>query len=210
MNSLWNDGWPGWRALVRTAGVAFFAASAMLAPVKAPRVRAQSQETSQAALPSFEVASIKLDRTESGHTSIGFRPGRFNTVGTSAKSLIKYAYDLKSDAQLSGRPSWVNSDKYDIEAKIDDALTDKLLKLPVQERADQVRLMLRSLLADRFKLKTSHATKELPIYAFVVAKRGPKLTPAATKAGKDSRDISSRVNGSTGNLVAQTQPSISS
>jgi uncharacterized protein (TIGR03435 family) len=53
---------------------------------------------------------------------------------------------------------------------MDDLLADKLQKLSLRGRADQVRLMVGSLLADRFKLEVSHATKQLPIYALVVAK----------------------------------------
>ncbi len=43
-------------------------------------------------------------------------------------------------------------------------------------------LMLQALLADRFKLKVHHETKELPVYALTVAKNGPKLTPSVAPA----------------------------
>jgi uncharacterized protein (TIGR03435 family) len=195
------------------AVVAAFAGFTILTAANPARVRAQTQsqseETSNRPLPSFEVASIKLDRSESGHLSIGFRPGRFTTIWATAKSLIEYAYSLESDARLLRGPSWINSDKYDIEAKMDDSLADNLQKLPVRNRAEQVRLMVQSLLADRFKLKVSHATKELPIYALVVAKGGAKLMPAANAGGKDSNHMESSVNGTTGDLVA-TDASINS
>lgn len=160
------------------------------------------EDDSVVSLPSFEVASIKVDRSEGGHNSIGFRPGRFSTIGASAKSLIEYAYSLASDARLSGGPSWINSEKYVIEAKIDDSLAAKLQKLPPRKRADQVRLMIRSPLADRFKLKVSHVTRQLPIYALVVAKGGAKLAPAANDTGQTA-GISSSLHGLTGDLVAK-------
>jgi Protein of unknown function (DUF3738) len=136
---------------------------AAFALLNAVPVRVQSQATPIAPVPSFEVAAIRLNRSENGNLSIGFHPGMFTTVGAPAESLIEYAYSLKSDAQLSGAPSWINSDRYDIDAKVDESLTDKLQKLPVQEWAEQVKFMVRSLLADRFKLQVSHATKQLPV-----------------------------------------------
>jgi len=98
-------------------------------------------------------------------------------VGMPLRELIRFAYDLKSDAQLTGEPSWVNSDRFDIEAKDDEAQAQVSSKLPPPEIAKQMRLMVQSLLADRFGLKVSHATKELPVYALVVARGGPRLTP---------------------------------
>jgi len=107
-------------------------------------------------------------------------PGNFSVVGMPLKELIRFAYDLKSDAQLIGGPGWVNSDRFDIEAKEDETQTQALNKLPPPEMSKQVRMMLQSLLADRFGLKVSHTTRELPVYALVIAKGGPKLTPTTT------------------------------
>ena len=55
---------------------------------------------------------------------------------------------------------------------------EELQKLPPDQRLQQIRLMVQSLLADRFKLKVSHETKDLPEYALVVAKNDPKLKEA--------------------------------
>lgn len=101
-------------------------------------------------------------------------------MNVSAKDLIRFAYHVHS-FQSSGGPSWINSGGYDIEAKVDDSVVAQLQKLPQEQRMDQFRLMLRSLLADRFKLNVNFQTKELPIYALVVAKGGPKLTLTAGK-----------------------------
>ncbi len=65
-------------------------------------------------------------------------------------------------------PDWLNFERYDIAAKY-----------PVGTPLDQVRVMLQNLLADRFKLKMHRESKELPIYALVAAKNGPKLTESA-------------------------------
>ena len=64
------------------------------------------------------------------------------------------------------------------EAKIDDSLFAAMQKMTPAQQREQVDLMEQSLLADRFKLKVHFETRELPVYALVVAKGGPKLTPA--------------------------------
>jgi bla regulator protein blaR1 len=102
-------------------------------------------------------------------------PDGLTATGLTVKFLIGFAYDVK-DFQISGGPGWIDSEHYDIEAKIDDATAEALKKLPLDQMLEQRRIMLRSLLADRFKLKVTESSKELPIYALVVAKNGPKLT----------------------------------
>src|SRR5438552_2188031 len=140
-----------------------------------PRLLAQLQEADGPAVQPFEVATIKPSRPGDNMVQLFMSPGKFTTKGQTLKGIIKFAYDIKSDNQLSGGPSWVNSEKYDIEAKEEASVAAKLQKLPFEEQARQVRLMVQALLADRFNLKVSHQTKDLPVYALVVAKSGPKL-----------------------------------
>ena len=125
--------------------------------------------------PAFEVASIKPSPTGDNRVGIGIPPGRFMATGLTTKRLIEFAYNLKDD-QLSAGPSWINSERYDIDAKEADSLVEALQNLPLDQRADQIRLMVQSLLADRFKLRVNRQTKELPVFALVVAQNGPKLT----------------------------------
>lgn len=130
-----------------------------------------------ASLPSFEVASIKLNRTGRNSQFLGFNdPSRFNTSNTSAKALIEFAFHVQS-FQISGGPSWINSARFDIQAKVDDSVASQLQKLPPDQRVEPFRLMLRSLLADQFELKLDHQTKEMPVYALLVAKGGARLNP---------------------------------
>jgi uncharacterized protein (TIGR03435 family) len=165
--------------LLAAVGVVVIAASIALTLVRAPRVRAQGAQAVDAQSPSFEVASIKEDH--SGTLNRLFQspgPGRFSTLNMPARDLIEYAYNIKP-FQLSGGPGWTESQGYNIEAKAEDSLAPELEILPRDQRVGQFRLMLRSLLSDRFKLILSHDTKELPMFALVVAKGGPKLTPTA-------------------------------
>ena len=73
------------------------------------------------------------------------------------------AYDI-TDRQISGGPNWLDSDTYDIYAKAERPTS-----------REQIYLMLQTLLADRFKLSLHRETRELPVYALVVEKGGPKL-----------------------------------
>jgi uncharacterized protein (TIGR03435 family) len=170
---------PGMEFLLAAIGMGVIAVAIMFSIVSAPRVRAQAPQAAAAPLPSFEVASIKPSPT-GGHGRFFSTPdpGRLTATNVTTKMVIEFAYNVK-DFQLTGGPGWIDSQGYDIEAKVEDSLVAGLEKLPRDARQDQIRLMLRSLLADRFKLTLTHETKELPMFALVVAKGGPKLTPTA-------------------------------
>ncbi len=131
---------------------------------------------------SFEVATVKPSDGNSGATNYGIAEGRFRAESATVAELIKLAYDVRADDQLQKGPDWTNSERFDINAKLADAEAVALQKLAPAERFDQYRLMVQSLLADRFKLKVSTREKVLPVFAMVVAKDGPKLT--ATESGK--------------------------
>jgi uncharacterized protein (TIGR03435 family) len=146
--------------------------------LSARQVRAQAAQTAGAPLTaSFEVASIKPNHSATMNIAIMFQQGRFVATGIPIKQLITMAYDVK-DFQVTGGPGWVTSEKYDIEAKEPDSVVQGLDRLPPDQRRELSRSMIQSLLADRFKLKLTHETKELPAYALVVAKNGPKLHEA--------------------------------
>jgi uncharacterized protein (TIGR03435 family) len=94
--------------------------------------------------------------------------------------LIGVAFGMR-DFQILGGPAWINSSRFDIDAKVDDAYAEQLKTVPRPQAQPQINLMLQQLLIDRFQLKVTHATKELPVYALVIAKGGSKLkesTPA--------------------------------
>jgi uncharacterized protein (TIGR03435 family) len=138
---------------------------------------AQTPPTTGAPLPSFEVASIKPNRSGDLNRRIMFLPGRLSATGITVKFFISMAYGVK-EFQVSGGSSWIDSQRYDIDAKEEDSQAEEEHKLPPEKIREHNHLMMQSLLADRFKLKVSHQTKELPVYALVVAKNGPKLPEA--------------------------------
>jgi uncharacterized protein (TIGR03435 family) len=125
----------------------------------------------------FEAASIKPSApAPMGTTRIGIQMlpgGRISMTGVTVKILIQRAYGVR-DFQIVGGPGWLGSERYDITAKPEGAAT-----------SDQVKLMTQALLADRFQLKFHRETKELPTYALVVGKSGPKFHESEVVAGSD-------------------------
>jgi uncharacterized protein (TIGR03435 family) len=115
--------------------------------------------------------------------------GGFIAKGTTLKNFICGAYE-KLDFQCLGGPGWLDSDRYDVEAKPDSTVADQLQKLDWKQRRPVQNQMDQALLADRLKLKVHFETKEMPIFALVIAKSGPKMTEA-----KDTGSYSYSVGG---------------
>jgi len=174
------------KLMLATAGMAVVAGPVMFGLLNVPRARAQSSPTTGLPAASFEVAAIKPNRSGDWRVMMGFRPGRFRATGMWVRHLITLAYDV-SDFQVTGGPSWIDSERYDIQAKEPDSVAAEMQKLSQDQREELSRSMLQSLLADRFKLKLRRETKEVSGYALVVAKGGPKLQ--AAKPDADFRGI---------------------
>lgn len=122
--------------------------------------------------PAYDVVSIKPDRSGIGPRLL-FTLDALTATKVTLRFLIKEAYGVEDD-EISEVPSWIKSETYDIEAKIDGADIAELRKLT----EGQWRLMFQALLADRFKLKVHRETKEIPVYELVIAKNGSTLQEA--------------------------------
>jgi uncharacterized protein (TIGR03435 family) len=172
----------GKKLLLASAGIAAVAGPIVFGLLNAPPSRAQSPAPSTPS-PEFAVASVKLNKSgERGGRIMNSPGGRFTAANISLKMLIHLAYGV-TDSQISGGPGWLNSEKFDIEAKADDSSIAEPWKLSEEQRKlaqDRSKRMLQALLADRFKLTLHRETKELPVYALVVAKNGPKIQQAST------------------------------
>jgi uncharacterized protein (TIGR03435 family) len=169
----------------------------LLGLIDAPQFSAQKTRAADVPLPSFEVASVKLNKSRTPLPGIHFFEDRFNAT-MSARGLIAWAYGLKGNPltsdQLSGGPDWINVELYEVNGKIEDSLIGgEWKKLSWDQQRNQVMLMLRSLLADRFKLRVRHETRELPVYALVLDKKGPKF--AEDNAHPEIGGISARGRG---------------
>jgi len=110
--------------------------------------------------PAFEVVSIKLNKTVGGEPQRKITPGNFDYTGVSLAEYVKLAFGV-TNRQLLG-PRWIYEDRYDIVGKASG---------PARE--DEILLMLRTLLIDRFQMKFHRENREAPVYALVVGKDGP-------------------------------------
>ena len=94
----------------------------------------------------------------------------FSARAITLRSAIKFAYGITFDRELTGGPNWAETDKFDIDARTEDPVA--LQKLPHDDLDQQMRLMMQSLLADRFGLRVSFVKKTLPVYTLEIAKGG--------------------------------------
>jgi uncharacterized protein (TIGR03435 family) len=128
----------------------------------------------------FEVASIKPSNSGRPGMSIETGAGRFKAINATVSFLIQYAYSIKY-FQLTGGPSWIGSEKFDIEAKSEIKAEDR--EFPP---------MMRALLEDRFQLQFHRETRELPVFELVVTKadRNSLRLQAARTMGRGSEAVS--------------------
>jgi uncharacterized protein (TIGR03435 family) len=119
----------------------------------------------------FEVAVIRPSQvaTSSGSSLNLFEGGRLRITNEPVKLLIRLAFQVQN-SQIVGGPSWMDSDRYDIEAKSG---------LPGTILPSQLHPLMESLLIDRFHLKFHWEMRDLQVLALTVAKGGPKLKPAS-------------------------------
>ena len=125
--------------------------------------------------PSFEVASIKPSATGNNFVSIGRAPGgRFIANNVPLKFLIQNAYRVR-DFQVLGGPSWITTDRWNVEAKAEEGSIPPQTGPPDPNVPDPMSIRLQSLLEERFQLKVRHESRELPTYTMTIGKDGPKL-----------------------------------
>ena len=141
---------------------------------------AVESNTTEVLLPgaAYDVATIKPSNPNAQGGGVGMRPNAvFYSTGQSLKNAVCNAYDVMV-FQCLGGPAWFESDLYDIEAKPDSATTEQLLKLRWKQRWPVLQRMQQALFADRLKLKVHYETREMTIFALVVAKGGLKMHEA--------------------------------
>jgi uncharacterized protein (TIGR03435 family) len=120
------------------------------------------------------VASVKRNTTGGG--LIRIVPGNISITGMPAGFMVRLAYGLQ-DFQMVGGPGWIFSDRFDVEAKVEGPLA--------QGGPTFLQTVLRQLLADRFNLRTHKDTRELPIFALVLARSDGRLGPNLTRSSDE-------------------------
>jgi uncharacterized protein (TIGR03435 family) len=144
---------------------------------------------------SFEAASIKPNVSNPIGRRIGVPGDRFVATNESLRRLIAVAYGAPGplpeplpDYRMSGGPGWIDSDRFDVEAK---ALGDVVRGT---EGTRRKQLMLQTLLAQRFKLVVHHETRQLPIYTLVLARRDRRLGPKLRRSQIDPAPLPANPN----------------
>jgi uncharacterized protein (TIGR03435 family) len=156
---------------VRAAGVVLFCAAVTSAQVRD--------------LPSFELATVKASGPDSGPMSIRPLPsGRLIFTNMPLPMLISWAFNL-DDGRLLNVPGGLGSARYDVVAK---AAVD-------EPGPGQMQLMMRALLAERFKLAVHTETRELAAYGLVVDTGGPKLRMSEPVGPPDPNPFAMRAAG---------------
>ena len=116
--------------------------------------------------PAFEVASIKRNTSVGQLSSMNGQPGgRITVTNHTLRSIVRNINRLQS-YQIVGGPDWIDADRWDIVAKA-----------PGDASFEQLAAMMQTLLADRFKLVTHRETRDLPIFALVLARPDGRFGP---------------------------------
>lgn len=113
------------------------------------------------------VASVKKNAGGLG-AQMRIAPGMISATGVPVRLLMRQAYGGLQDFQLVGGPPWINSDRFDIEAKLEGGG-------PMSPQV--IQSVLRQILEERFALKVHRETRDLPIYALVLARTDGRLGP---------------------------------
>jgi uncharacterized protein (TIGR03435 family) len=152
----------------------------------APTLRAQLTLPGKGeTVPTFEVDTIKPSSKDLGssfHTHIWWDDNTYRTQNTTLRDLIRNAFNVGSNSQISGGPDVLLDSRFDLSAKIGDEDFARLQKMSKDDRTREHQLMLQALLADRFGLKVHTESRELPVFDLVPDKGGPKLQPVAAPA----------------------------
>jgi hypothetical protein len=152
------------KVVLGTAAMAAVTVPIAVGMLDAPAVHAQSAAQTARANPKFDVASIKPAKpgAPGAPFMFGVRPmpgGGINATNVTLKLLIQNAYGLQ-DFQLSSGPGWIETARYNIEAQPDSPAGP-----------NEWKEMLKNLLTDRFQLVLHRETRELPVYALVLARK---------------------------------------
>ncbi len=134
-------------------------------------------------LPSFEVATIKPASPQPRPSSAS--PAEVHISNVTVRNLIEQAYGIPwtsaENQCVLGGPAWLDTNRYDIVARIPGDLAGAQQKLSRDQQKRQISLMLQSLLAERFHLKLHFQTRVLTVYALVVAKPNPHLVESTNQ-----------------------------
>jgi uncharacterized protein (TIGR03435 family) len=175
------------KLLLSAAGLLAVATPVVFGLLKPVQSRAQSQDQGTTAIvPAFETTSIKPNNGEpmAGFEIVGkpfnaimWKADRLMATNFTLHGLIRVAYAVQ-DEQIVGGRDWLNSEGFDIDAKIGNSAIDEMQKRGRVYGVSGRTRLFQALLSDRFKLSFHRETKDLPVYALVIGENGIKLPEA--------------------------------
>lgn len=127
--------------------------------------------------PSFDVVSIRADKSNDLHMSGGWTPGRFSMVGATPLVLVQHAFSQET-FHIFGVRSWMEADRYNVSATFTPPAT-----------LEQRRAMVRKMLADRFNFVAHVEMREMPAYVLTLARADGKLGPRMRPWDVDCRAV---------------------
>jgi uncharacterized protein (TIGR03435 family) len=140
-------------------------------------------------MPSFAVVSVRATDPNAERSGGGTSPDSYRAERTTMEQVLAYAFGLGYEHELVGAPAWVAKEPFDIQGKLDEEQVAALRKLGRDDREEQMRWMVQSMLTERFQLRYHFETRELPVYVLEVAKGGLKC-PRDTTSQPAIPDVS--------------------
>jgi uncharacterized protein (TIGR03435 family) len=127
----------------------------------------------------FEVATIKVNRSNELNAGFNFRPGGVVVVtNNTLRNIVRNAYGVQN-TQIAGGPDWFEGVRFDITAKTPNGVTEP----------QQIMALVQRLLAERFKLVVRREMRPTPVYALILARGDGRLGPQLRKAAIDCQAI---------------------
>jgi uncharacterized protein (TIGR03435 family) len=177
-------------AVAGTVAIALPVAGGVLYALPLPQLPRRFIKT-WAQSPGGKLESVYVQPNKDGTPGLGpdFRwtPDSFLATNTTLAMLISQVYGV-NDFQVSGGPSWIYSEKYDVKVQFTKLEGDGIYLLPPTELMNHHNLQVQSILADRFKLAIHRETKQSPIYELVLSASGPNFHEAPLGQGITLRE----------------------
>jgi uncharacterized protein (TIGR03435 family) len=145
----------------------------------------------------FDVISVKPDKSGGG-TMLQMTPDGFTMANMPIDTLLTQGFQVNPN-QIVDEPGWAKTDKWDIQAKVAPEDVAALGKMSF----DQRRAMFVRVLTDRFGLTVQHGTRELPVYALVVAKGGLKMMESKPDPNAPPKGAPPKMRGDDGKISGQ-------
>ncbi|HXS75859.1 MAG TPA: TIGR03435 family protein [Terracidiphilus sp.] len=160
---------------------AFLAITALIS------AKAQDAPKNSSTALAWDVVSVKPNNSLDPSAFMRMMPDGVELRNMTLHAVFLNAFEIKAEDQIVGYPSWVSTEHFDIQAKMDTATAAAYDSLNGQQGTDQWHSFMRQILEERFGMKYHREQRELPVYNLVIARQGVKLKEStSTKGGSRS------------------------